>query len=68
MIDRTIMMGGVCVHTGTIPSKSVREAIFQLTGVAVKTFYGNNYRGKGDVSIHDLCVPVERCVIRVKRT
>jgi NAD(P) transhydrogenase len=38
VIDRTVMMGGVCVHTGTIPSKSVREAIFQLTGSAVKSF------------------------------
>ena len=42
VIDRTLMMGGVCVHTGTIPSKSVREAIFQLTGTAVKSFYGDN--------------------------
>ncbi len=36
VIDRTAMMGGVSVHTGTIPSKTVREAIFQLTGFAVK--------------------------------
>jgi len=28
IIDRTMMLGGVCVHTGTIPSKAVREAIF----------------------------------------
>ena len=32
LVDRTVMMGGVCVHTGTIPSKTLREAIFQLTG------------------------------------
>ncbi|HTA52325.1 MAG TPA: FAD-dependent oxidoreductase, partial [Candidatus Acidoferrum sp.] len=51
VIDRTMMLGGVCVHTGTIPSKSVREAIFQLTGIAVRTFYGNSYRGKGDFSV-----------------
>ena len=38
IVDRTLMMGGVCVHTGTIPSKTVREAIFQLTGFAVKNF------------------------------
>jgi len=38
VIDRTLMIGGVCVHTGTIPSKSVREAIFQLTGNAVRAF------------------------------
>ncbi len=36
VIDRTAMMGGVSVHTGTIPSKTVGEAIFQLTGFAVK--------------------------------
>src|SRR3984893_14344112 len=41
VIDRTTMIGGVCVHTGTIPSKTVREAIFQLTGFAVKALYGN---------------------------
>jgi len=28
VVDRTTMIGGVCVHTGTIPSKTVREAIF----------------------------------------
>jgi NAD(P) transhydrogenase len=64
MIDRTMMMGGVCVHTGTIPSKSVREAIFQLTGIAVRTFYGNNYRGKGEVSVLDLASRVTSIVSR----
>jgi NAD(P) transhydrogenase len=64
IIDRTVMMGGVCVHTGTIPSKSVREAIFQLTGVAVRTFYGNSYRGKGDVSVLDLASRVSSIVSR----
>jgi NAD(P) transhydrogenase len=52
------------VHTGTIPSKSVREAIFQLTGIAVRTFYGSNYRGKGDVSVHDLASRVTNIVSR----
>ncbi len=64
VIDRRLMMGGVCVHTGTIPSKSVREAIFQLTGIAVRTFYGNNYRGNGDVSLQDLSFRVNSIVSR----
>ena len=64
VIDRTMMLGGVCVHTGTIPSKSVREAIFQLTGVAVRTFYGNSYRGKGDFSVQDLASRVTSIVSR----
>src|SRR6202522_3848748 len=37
VIDRTGMIGGVSVHTGTIPSKTVREAIFQLSGLAVSS-------------------------------
>jgi NAD(P) transhydrogenase len=64
MVDRTMMIGGVCVHTGTIPSKSVREAIFQLTGSAVRTFYGSNYRGKNEVSVQDLASRVSSIVSR----
>lgn len=64
VIDRTVMIGGVCVHTGTIPSKSVREAIFQLTGNAVKSFYGNSYRGNRDISLHDLSFRVQSIVAR----
>jgi NAD(P) transhydrogenase len=64
IIDRTVMLGGVCVHTGTIPSKSVREAIFQLTGIAVRNFYGNSYRGKGDFTVQDLASRVHSIVSR----
>jgi NAD(P) transhydrogenase len=64
VVDRTVMMGGVCVHTGTIPSKSVREAIFQLTGSAVRSFYGNAYRGNGDISVKDLAFRVQSVVAR----
>lgn len=64
VVDRTLMMGGVCVHTGTIPSKSVREAIFQLTGNAIKAFYGDNYRGKNDISMQDLSFRVRAVVAR----
>lgn len=64
VIDRRLMIGGVCVHTGTIPSKSIREAIFQLTGTAVKTFYGSSYRGNGDISLQDLSFRVTSVVSR----
>ncbi len=64
IVDRTVMLGGVCVHTGTIPSKSVREAIFQLTGTAVRNFYGNGYRGKGEVTVQDLASRVTTIVSR----
>src|SRR5579863_696111 len=64
VVDRTLMIGGVCVHTGTIPSKSVREAIFQLTGNAVRTFYGENARSKNDFSVQDLSFRVRSIVAR----
>jgi NAD(P) transhydrogenase len=64
VIDRTVMIGGVCVHTGTIPSKTLREAIFQLTGFAVKAMYGNGYRGRGDISIQDVSSRVNSIVGR----
>src|SRR6185437_3663614 len=65
IIDRIVMLGGVCVHTGTIPSKSVREAIFQLTGIAVRTFYGSSYRGNNNnISLQDLAFRVGSIVSR----
>ena len=64
VIDRTSMMGGVCVHTGTIPSKAVREAIFQLTGLAVKAVYGDSYRGSGEISVDDLRFRVNHIIGR----
>lgn len=52
------------MHTGTIPSKSVREAIFQLTGLAVKSFYGDGYRGSRDISVQDLAFRVNTVIKR----
>jgi NAD(P) transhydrogenase len=64
IIDRPLMIGGVSAHTGTIPSKSIREAIFQLTGNAVRAFYGDSYRGKNDITIQDLSFRVKAIVSR----
>jgi NAD(P) transhydrogenase len=64
VIDRTTMIGGVCVHTGTIPSKTVRAAIFQLTGAAVRALYGNGYRARGDISLQDVAFRVKAIVAR----
>ena len=64
VIDRTTMMGGVSVHTGTIPSKTVREAIFQLTGLAVKALYRNGSPSRVDISIQDVSSRVNATVAR----
>src|SRR5207253_7135794 len=61
LVDRTVMMGGVCVHTGTIPSKTLREAIFQLTGSTVNALYG---KPNGGISVQDLASRVSAIVSR----
>ena len=64
VIDRTTMMGGVCVHTGTIPSKSVREAILQLTRATVLNLLSKNVRSGERLSMHDLSFRVNSIVGR----
>jgi len=64
IIDSAVMIGGVSVHTGTIPSKTIREAIFQLTGATVKALYGNEHRSQNDISIKDVSSRVIAIVAR----
>ncbi|MGH9711514.1 MAG: FAD-dependent oxidoreductase, partial [Candidatus Acidiferrales bacterium] len=64
IIERTNMTGGVCVHQGTIPSKTIREAILHLTGFSERTFYGRDYRIKENISVQDLAFRVTALVAR----
>jgi NAD(P) transhydrogenase len=64
VIERAKMIGGTCVHKGTIPSKTMREAILHLTGFTERTFYGRNYRIKEDISVQDLAFRVQTIVTR----
>ena len=54
IIDRERFIGGVCVHTGTIPSKMLREAILYLSGFRQRTFYGRGYVVKDRIAMSDL--------------
>ena len=54
VVDRGRRVGGVSVHTGTIPSKTLRETVLNLTGWRERGFYGRAYRVKKDLTIHDL--------------
>ena len=47
-------LGGVCLHTGTIPSKTMREAILHLTGYRQREVYGEQYRRKRQITMTDL--------------
>ena len=54
VVDRRDMVGGCSLHLGTIPSKTMREAILYLSGVRQRSFYGGDYRVKEDISAEDL--------------
>ena len=54
IVERRHMVGGVCINTGTIPSKTLREAVLYLTGMNMRDLYGQNYRVKEDITVQDL--------------
>jgi NAD(P) transhydrogenase len=54
VIDRKDRLGGVSVHTGTIPSKTLRETVLNLSGWRERAFYGRSYRVKDDIHAGDL--------------
>lgn len=54
IIERKEVVGGVCTNTGTIPSKSLREAVLYLSGLRQRSLYGAEYRLKEMVTIEDL--------------
>src|ERR1044071_812508 len=54
VVDKGRRLGGVSVHTGTIPSKTLRETVLNLSGFRERGFYGRSYRVKKDISGNDL--------------
>lgn len=62
VIERARSIGGVCVHTGTIPSKTFREAVMHLSGFRERGIYGASYRVKQDIAIDDLLQRVNHVV------
>jgi NAD(P) transhydrogenase len=64
VVERPDMLGGVCLNTGTIPSKTLREAILYLTGVDQREIYGQSYRLKDEITIADLTARTTRVVTR----
>ena len=54
VVEKGRRVGGVSVHTGTIPSKTLRETVLNLTGWRERGFYGRAYRVKKDIEAKDL--------------
>jgi NAD(P) transhydrogenase len=64
MVEREHMVGGVCVNTGTIPSKTLREAVLYLTGLSMRELYGQSYRVKSEITVQDLLARTQHVIGR----
>ncbi len=64
IVDRRSLMGGVSLHSGTIPSKTLREAILYLSGLRQRAFYGSDYTLKDKITVNDLKARVRTVIER----
>lgn len=62
IVERGRMLGGVCVNTGTIPSKTLREAVLYLTGMNQRELYGASYRVKDRITPADLLARTQHVI------
>jgi NAD(P) transhydrogenase len=62
MVERKALVGGICINVGTIPSKTMREAIMYLSGYREHAIYGDSYRVKEKITLQDLLVRVNPVV------
>ena len=54
VVERKAILGGVCINTGTIPSKTLREAVLHLSGYREHSLYGASYTVKQNITMADL--------------
>jgi NAD(P) transhydrogenase len=62
IVERNDEVGGGCLHYGTIPSKTLREAVAYLSGIAQRDLYGASYRVKDHITIKDLTFRTQRVI------
>ena len=62
IVERKTVLGGVSVNTGTIPSKTFREAVLDLSGFRERSFYGMSYTVKQNITIEDLLARTDQVI------
>jgi NAD(P) transhydrogenase len=62
VIEKQSAIGGVCINTGTIPSKTMREAVLHLSGFYSKNFYGANRGAAATITMADVIFRIQRVV------
>ncbi len=62
LIERREVVGGTCINSGTIPSKTMREAVLHLSGFNYQGIYGVSYRVKEKISMADLGFRIQHVI------
>ncbi|MCB0345444.1 MAG: Si-specific NAD(P)(+) transhydrogenase [Bdellovibrionales bacterium] len=62
IVEANWNVGGVCTNSGTIPSKSFREAVLYLSGFRERSIYGSSYRVKSRITMQDLTFRIESVI------
>jgi NAD(P) transhydrogenase len=62
LVERKAVVGGTCINIGTIPSKTMREAVIYLSGYREHSVYGQSYKVKDKITLQDLLVRVDAVV------
>ncbi|HEY0794639.1 MAG TPA: Si-specific NAD(P)(+) transhydrogenase [Acidisarcina sp.] len=62
VVEMRGVVGGVCINTGTIPSKTMREAVLHLSGYNYRSIYGMNYRVKEKITMADLAFRIQHVI------
>jgi NAD(P) transhydrogenase len=62
VVEKMRTIGGVSVNSGTIPSKTMREAVLHLSGYNYRSVYGMNYRVKERITMADLAFRVQHVI------
>src|SRR4051812_44677741 len=62
VIEQREIVGGACINTGTIPSKTMREAVMHLSGFQFQGIYGINYHVKDKITMADLGFRVSQVI------
>ena len=62
LIEKKAVVGGICINTGTIPSKTLREAVLHLSGYRERGIYGSSYAVKQHITMQDLHFRTEHVI------
>jgi len=66
IIERAEYVGGSCINTGTVPSKTLRECALYFSGLKQRGLYGIDYSLKENLTVHDF-MHHERQVVEMER-